>query len=108
MKYYNMGLNRNIIDCTEGSLDEIIYNAIKRETIFMKKLLTKANDKGEMQIENPLEAAELYMDVMAGVRFSILTPNTRSAILDEDTAKVINRKQKQITELFIRAYRSIN
>lgn len=108
MKYYNMGLNKNIIDCTEGSLDEIIYNAIQRETLFMTRLLTKANETGEMEVSDPKGAAELYMDVMAGVRFSILNPHTRNAILDEETAKVINKKLKQVTELFIKAYKKAN
>ncbi|MOA29812.1 hypothetical protein D3C78_1508500 [compost metagenome] len=61
-----------------------------------------------MEVSDPQSTAELYMDVMAGVRFSVLNPHSRNAILDEETAKVINKKLKQVTELFIKAYKKAN
>ena len=108
-KYFlNMGLNRNFIESNKGSLDEIASSAIEREKEIIARLFQKANETGELLILNPKEKADLYIDMMKGIRFSFITPGTCSPLLDHNTLKEMHVKIKLMTEIFIKAHRNTN
>ncbi|MCO4294133.1 TetR/AcrR family transcriptional regulator [Solitalea sp. MAHUQ-68] len=106
--FYNMGLNRNFLEGNKNSLDEIAATAIKREKKFVAALLERANQTGELKVTNPEEQADLYIDLLKGIRFSFITPGTCSQILDEALLKEINRKSRLLTELFVNAHKNSN
>ncbi|POY37797.1 hypothetical protein C3K47_04490 [Solitalea longa] len=104
--FFNMGLNRNFLEGNKNSLDEVAARAIKREKAFVATLLEKANKTGELSITNTEEQADLYIDLMKGIRFSYVTPGACTPIIDEDLLKEINHKTRLMTELFVKAHKT--
>ncbi|UKJ09036.1 TetR/AcrR family transcriptional regulator [Solitalea lacus] len=106
--FLNMGLNRNFLEGNKNTIDKVVIKAMNREKNFVAELFEKANASGEMVINKIEEKAELYLDLIKGIRFSYIMPGSCTPLLDSATMQEINKKHQLLTEIFIKAHKNSN
>ncbi|MDP4209716.1 MAG: TetR/AcrR family transcriptional regulator [Bacteroidota bacterium] len=73
-----------------------------RETEITERILTKGRDIGLFHIEDPNEMALLFLDILRSVRGMLIHYKEFMYLEPEDYA-ILEKKQNELTEIFIRA-----
>ena len=103
-KYYMINLFENI-DCSTGndSLKHVSDMAGDYGHQLIIKIFTTGIERGELQINNVEETAQLYNDASRGIFFVNRTWSTKTITIDYDLMNVIHNKQMELAKIFITA-----
>lgn len=81
---------------------EMLDNLRSRETDQVIEILKRGNTAGVFNIQNPEEAARLFLDILKGLRLIVIRNRPMPELTQEDY-DLIFAKQSNFIELFIRS-----
>lgn len=100
-KYYNLFESNQFIgnDLPKG-LNEKFQRARTFEAIILNSLFSRGITSGELAIENPKIATDIFIDALSGIHFNILTKD-KSILPGKEQFKQIFIKERMFAEIFL-------
>jgi TetR/AcrR family transcriptional regulator len=100
-KYYNLFESLQIIglDMPKG-LNEKFEKARAFEAIILNSLLNRGIASGELEIEDPKLATDIFIDALSGIHFNILTKD-KNILPGKEQFRQIFIKEKMFAEIFL-------
>lgn len=101
-RFCRLELFKILKDGPPAQIAEAMRDVKRKETALVEKMIEKGVRDGEFEVDDMVQAAELYNLAMMGLRFSVVDgiPNLGEPTPEE--FDLIMKKQKQLTEIFIR------
>lgn len=100
-KYYNLFESLQLVglDIPRG-LNEKFEKARAFETIIVNSLFNRGIASGELTIEDPKLATDIFIDALSGIHFNILTKD-KHILPGKEQFKQIFVKEKMFAEIFL-------
>jgi len=110
LSYFKTLINLNRLSFEASSninnvLGDIWVEFRKKEVDIVKSILTKGKDQKIFNIEDVEETASIFVDLLKGLRMVELHKK-RIFYIDEDEYKVLKKKMRIFTELFIKGLKN--
>ncbi|WP_285060008.1 TetR/AcrR family transcriptional regulator [Pedobacter ginsengisoli] len=105
-KYYNLFESNQIIgnDLPKG-LNEKFQRARTFETIILSSLFSRGIASGELAMEDPKLATDIFIDALSGIHFNILTKD-KNIHPAKEQFKQIFMKERMFAEIFLSGLQS--
>jgi TetR/AcrR family transcriptional regulator len=105
-KYYNLFESNQIIgnDLPKG-LNEKFQRARTFETIILSSLFSRGIASGELAMEDPKLATDIFIDALSGIHFNILTKD-KNIHPAKEQFKQIFIKERMFAEIFLSGLQS--
>ncbi len=107
-KYYMLHFSFGTIDPTYNTekLKELITDLKNKELEFHAAHMQRAMDEGEIATGDSKHLAELYLQSIAGMTSLCINNGNKELMPNKKTLKLLNEKQMQLSEIFIKGLRS--
>jgi TetR/AcrR family transcriptional regulator len=104
-EFMNLSKFRNTnIDSTSPILKELFIKFRNQETLYLIEILEYGRDNGVFHFENARELAELFLDVLKGLRFGLIPHKQYIELLDEEL-EIVLKRALDFAEIFIKGLR---
>jgi TetR/AcrR family transcriptional regulator len=101
-KFCRLELFKILKDGPPAQIAEAMMEVKRKETDLIAKMIEKGVQDGDFEVDDAVQAAELYNQALIGLRFSVLEGIPHLGEPTHDEFDLIISKQKQLAEIFIK------